>query len=265
MSKIKAIKAIEILDSRGNPTLQTEVFLESGVRVKAAVPSGASTGKYEAFELRDGEGKRYAGLGVKKAVANVNKKIAPLLKGFNPEKQAEIDQKMIALDNTENKKYLGANAILSVSLATCRAAAFAQKKPLYEHIAGTYGFKKPNNFPVPMMNIFNGGKHADTNLDFQEFMIVPVMDREISEKIRAGAEIFHALGEILGEKGYDTDVGNEGGYAPDIDHSMDALEMIVQAIERAGYEPGREVALACDVGAATLYDKRTKKYYFKQN
>ena len=262
MSKIKTIKAIEILDSRGNPTLQTEVTLESGVKAKAAVPSGASTGKFEAFELRDEE-KRYAGRGVTKAIENVNNKIAKVLKRVEAEKQPEIDQKMIELDNTENKNYLGANAILPVSLAVARASAMEKGIPLHQYIQESYNFKKPTGFPVPMMNIFNGGKHADTNLDFQEFMIVPIVGKDIKEKIRAGAEIFHALGEVLKAKGYDTDVGNEGGYSPDIDHSMDALDMIIQAIEKAGYKPGKDVALATDVGASVLYDEKIKKYVFK--
>jgi len=263
MSKIKNIKAIEILDSRGNPTVQTEVILENGLSAKASVPSGASTGVHEAHELRDDNENRYQGQGVLKAVNNVNKKIAKKLKGKQVTEQKVIDQLMIKLDSTKNKSKLGANAILSVSLACARAGAKVKKKPLYKYIRETFNFKKKKKFPIPMMNIFNGGKHADTNLDFQEFMIVPILDKNIKEKIQIGAEIFHALGQVLWQKGYDTDIGNEGGYAPDIDHSIDALDMIMEAIKKAGYEPGKDIALATDVGASILYDKKNKEYVFK--
>ncbi|MDZ7798306.1 MAG: phosphopyruvate hydratase [Patescibacteria group bacterium] len=263
MNPIKNIKAIEILDSRGNPTVQTKITLKNGVSAKASVPSGASTGEHEAHELRDQDQERYNGLGVLKAVDNVNKIMAKKLKNQDVSKQKEIDKRLIELDNTKNKSKLGANAILSVSLACARAGAKVKGQPLYKYIRETYNFKKKKRFPIPMMNIFNGGKHADTNLDFQEFMIVPVLEKNIDDKIRVGAEIFHVLGQILREKGYDTDVGNEGGYAPDIDHTIDALDMIMTAIKRAGYEPGRDVFLATDVGASILYDQKKKEYIFK--
>lgn len=263
MAKIKTIKALEILDSRGNPTVETWINLDNGGWGKASVPSGASTGTYEALELRDGEQSRFAGQGVLQAVKNVNEKISPILNDFDVEKQEEIDRKLIDLDGTANKTNLGGNAILSVSLACARTAAKAKGVQLFEYLAEIYGFKKTADFPTPMFNIFNGGKHADTNLDFQEFMVIPVAKMDIREKIRVGAEIFHILGRVLKNHGLDTDVGNEGGYAPDISHSIDAIEMILEAIEKAGYNPGEEVALGMDVGASTLYDERKKEYIFK--
>ncbi|MFH1366566.1 MAG: phosphopyruvate hydratase [Patescibacteria group bacterium] len=263
MPKINKIKAIEILDSRGNPTIETWVSLDNGLNGKAAVPSGASTGTYEALELRDGDKKRYSGLGVLKAVENVNSKIFPLLKNAEVDDQEAIDNKMRELDGTDNKTNLGGNAILSVSLACARTAAKAKGIQLFEYISEVYGFKKKDDFPTPMFNIFNGGKHADTNLDFQEFMVIPVLKTDIKEKIRIGAEVFHELGRVLKSKGLDTDVGNEGGYAPNIDHSIDAIEMILEAIRKAGYKPGEEVSLGMDVGASTLFDKRKNEYIFK--
>lgn len=260
--KIKKIIAREILDSRGNPTVETKVILSNGIWAKASVPSGASTGVHEAWELRDGDRARYDGLGVLKAVKNVNNKIFPALKGMDVGKQEEIDKKMLELDGTENKKKLGANAILSVSLACARTAALAKKKELYEYIADIYGFKALK-LPTPSFNIFNGGKHADTNLDFQEFMILPLVKTSFKEKIRMGAEIFHELGHVLKKAGFDTDVGNEGGYAPDIFSSMQAMELIMAAIINAGYEPGKDIGLGIDVGSSTLYDEKTKKYIFK--
>lgn len=260
--KIKKIIAREILDSRGNPTIETKVILSNGIWAKASVPSGASTGVHEAWELRDGDRVRYDGLGVLKAVKNVNIKIFPALKGVDVSKQEEIDKKMLKLDGTENKKKLGANAILSVSLACARTAALAKKKELYEYIADTYDFKALK-LPTPSFNIFNGGKHADTNLDFQEFMILPLVKTSFKEKIRMGAEIFHELGYVLKKAGFDTDVGNEGGYAPDIFSSMQAMELIMAAIINAGYEPGKDIGLGIDVGSSTLYDEKTKKYIFK--
>ncbi|MFA5070238.1 MAG: phosphopyruvate hydratase [Patescibacteria group bacterium] len=263
MPKIKTIKALEILDSRGNPTLETWINLDNGLWGKAAVPSGASTGTYEALELRDGDKKRYSGLGVLKAVENVNSKIFPLLKDVDVNNQEEIDQKMRELDGTDNKSNLGGNAILSVSLACARTASKAAGKQLFEYLREVYGFKKTDIFPSPMFNIFNGGKHADTNLDFQEFMVIPVLEADIGEKIRIGAEVFHELGRVLKSRGLDTDVGNEGGYAPNIDHSIQAIEMILEAISQAGFKPGEEVALGMDVGASTLFDKRKGEYIFK--
>ncbi|MEA2065379.1 MAG: phosphopyruvate hydratase [Patescibacteria group bacterium] len=277
MSKftIKEIRAREILDSRSNPTIEAEVILQNGVSAKAGVPSGASTGRHEALELRDKDKKRYNGLGVLKVVKNVNTKINRLLKGIDVRKQEEIDKKLIALDNTKNKKNIGANAILGTSLACCRAAAEIKKEPLYRYISNCFKFKNSPNIklPIPMFNIFNGGVHADTNLDFQEFMVVP-MAKKVSEKrrklnknsaeyARMGSEIFKELGKVLKERGLDTDVGNEGGYAPDIYSSIQAVDMIIAAIMRAGYMPGKDVGISIDVGSSVLYDERKKKYIFK--
>lgn len=264
MPKIKKISAREILDSRGNPTIETRIILDKGLSAAASVPSGASTGVHEAWELRDGDKKRYHGLGVLNAVKNVETKIFKALKGMDIAKQEEIDNAMIKLDGTENKKKLGANAILSVSLAAARAGALAAKKELYEYISKTYKFpQKEFKMPQPSFNIFNGGKHADTNLDFQEFMIMPVKKTSFAEKVRMGAEIFHELGHVLKSAGFDTDVGNEGGYAPDISSSIQAVELIIAAIINAGYEPGREVGMGIDVGSSELYDKKSGKYIFK--
>lgn len=264
MPKIKEIIAREILDSRGNPTIETKVILDNGLAAKASVPSGASTGVHEAWELRDGDLKRYGGLGVLKAIKNVNTKIAAELKGVDIKEQEKIDQAMIALDGTSNKKKLGANAILSVSLACARAGSASSGMELYEYIALTYGFKKTGfKLPTPSFNIFNGGKHADTNLDFQEFMILPLVKASFREKVRMGAEIFHELGRVLKKAGFDTDVGNEGGYAPDIFSSVQAIELIVAAMINTGYKPGKDVGLGIDVGSSELYNKETKKYIFK--
>lgn len=262
MSKIKNIIAREILDSRGNPTVETKVILTNGTIAKASVPSGASTGIHEAWELRDGA-KRYHGKGVQKAVNNVNTKIFKALKGEDVYKQEKIDQIMIELDGTKNKKNLGANAILSVSLACARAGAMSQKQELYQYIAKKYKFSKDFKIPTPAFNIFNGGAHADTNLDFQEFMIIPLKKTSFAEKLRKGSEIFHELGHILKDAGFDTDIGNEGGYAPDIHSSIQALELIMAAIVNAGYEPGKDIGLGTDVGSSELYDKESKKYIFK--
>lgn len=265
MPKINKICAREILDSRGNPTVETKVFLDNGMSAKASVPSGASTGIHEAYELRDGDKKRYAGQGVLKAVKNVDK-INKILIGMEISEQKKIDEKMIELDGTDNKKNLGANAILSVSLACARAGALAQGKELYEYIGESYGFKMSGKMPVPCFNIFNGGKHADTNLDFQEFMIIPLIKprkRPFAEQVRMGSEIFHELGYVLKKAGFDTDVGNEGGYAPDIVSSIQAIELIMAAAIGAGYKPGEDVGLGIDVGSSVLYNKETKKYIFK--
>ena len=265
MAKIKQIKAREILDSRGNPTLETEVILDNGVIGVASVPSGASTGSHEAFEMRDGDTKRYSGRGVLKAVNNVNKKISLRLKGRSVFKQIEIDGTMIELDATRDKSRIGANAILSVSLACARAGAKSKEVELYEYIASVYDFKqKKFRLPIPCFNIFNGGKHADTNLEFQEFKIIPQNNRiKFSEKVRMGAEIFHALGDVLRRNGLDTDVGNEGGYAPNINSSIAALDYIVTATIKAGYKPGEDVGIGIDVGSSELYSKKTKKYIFQ--
>ncbi len=262
MNKIKNIVAREILDSRGNPTLETKISLVNGLTAKASVPSGASTGIHEAHELRDKDKKRYNGLGVLKAVKNVNEVIAKKLISKDVTKQEEIDKLLIKLDGTKNKKNLGANAILSVSLACARLGALTKKKELYEYIFETYKFDHNFFLPLPFFNIFNGGKHADTNLDFQEFMIAPVKDVSFKERVRMGSEIFHKLGEILKEANLDTDVGNEGGYAPDIDSTIQAIELILAAVIELGHKPGKDIQLGTDVGSSELYDKKTKKYIF---
>lgn len=266
--KIKTIKAREILDSRGNPTVETKITLENNLSAKAATPSGASTGVHEAWELRDGDQKRYGGKGVLKAVKNVEEKIAPELIGKDVSKQKEIDDIMIKLDGTDNKKELGANATLSVSLACARVAALNNKKELYEYISDTFNFNNKKFFlPTPSFNIFNGGKHADTNLDFQEFMVIPLKrkkaKRPFAERIRMGAEIFHSLGETLKRAGFDTDVGNEGGYAPDINSSIQAIELIMTAAMNVDYKPGEDVGIGMDVGSSELYNPKNKQYIFR--
>ncbi len=269
MPKIEKITALEILDSRGNPTVSATVFLDDGSFGKAAVPSGASTGRHEAWELRDGDPKRYFGLGVKKAVANIEEKIFPKLKKIDIFDQEKIDQTMIELDGTKNKKKLGANAILAVSLACARAAAQAADKSLYVYLASIFGYKNKFSLPTPCFNIFNGGKHADTNLDFQEFWIIPLANlagkkkQKFSRQLQMGSEIFHELAYVLHQAGFDTDVGNEGGYAPDIISSIQALELIMAAIVNVGYKPGKDVGLGIDVGSSELYNSRTKKYVFR--
>ena len=263
MAKINNIKAREILDSRGNPTVEAKVILDNGVTAKASVPSGASTGIHEAHELRDRDKKRYGGMGVLTAVKNIKATIAPELIGTDIIKQAEIDEKMIKLDGSENKKYLGANAILAVSLACARAGAVSQGQELFEYLKEIYGLEKKYSLPTPSFNIFNGGKHADTNLDFQEFMILPLKKTSFKEKVRMGAEIFHELANVLKKGGFDTDVGAEGGYAPDIVSSVQAIEFIVTAIINAGYKPKSDVGLGIDVGSSELYNEESSKYVFK--
>jgi enolase len=263
MPKIKKILAREILDSRGNPTVEVKVVLDDKTSAKASVPSGASTGVHEAWELRDGDIKRYRGQGVLKAVSYINTEISSKLKGLDISKQADIDRLMIDLDGTANKSRLGANAILGVSLACARAAATCKNQELFEYLRKTYGFKMPLKLPTPSFNIFNGGKHADTNLDFQEFMILPLTDWTFRDKLRAGSEIFHALGDVLKKAGLDTDVGNEGGYAPDISSSIQGIEFIMSAIIKAGYKPGGEIGLGIDVGSSELYDQHKQQYIFK--
>ncbi len=267
-NKIKHIKAREILDSRGNPTVETKIILENNLSAKAAVPSGASTGIHEAWELRDGDQKRYEGKGVLKAIKNVNEKIAPELIGKNVNKQTEIDDIMIKLDGTDNKKELGANATLSVSLACARVAAKNKNKELYQYISDTFKFNRKKFFlPTPSFNIFNGGKHADTNLDFQEFMVIPLKEKKtkkpFAEKIRMGAEIFHSLGETLKRAGFDTDVGNEGGYAPDINSSIQAIELIMTAIMNVDCKPGKDIGIGIDVGSSELYNPKNGQYIFR--
>ncbi|MDD3711073.1 MAG: phosphopyruvate hydratase [Patescibacteria group bacterium] len=264
MSKIVKIIGREILDSRGNPTIEAKVFLENGLWAKSAVPSGASTGVHEAHELRDGDVKRYRGLGVLKAVNNINVHLAKVLIGESVFNQEKIDKKMIKLDGTDNKSKLGANAILAVSMAVCRAGALASNQELYQYLASSFGFKN-NDFklPTPSFNIFNGGKHADTNLDFQEFMVVPNINiSSFSEKLRMGSEIFHELSKVLKENNLDIDVGNEGGYAPNVDSTIDAINYISLASSRAGYQMGRDVFMGTDVGSSELYDDKKKEYIF---
>lgn len=259
MAKIKSLSAREILDSRGNPTIEAKVVLDNGLSAKASVPSGASTGSHEAWEKRDGDNKRYSGLGVKQAVDKVKEVIAPKLVGQKIDPVA-IDRIMIELDGTPNKKNLGANSILAVSLACARAGAMEAKKELFTYLQEIYGFSGPK-IPIPLFNIFNGGKHADTNLDFQEFLIIPKA-MPVTEMVRLGAEIFHELGKVLKEAGYDSDVGAEGGYAPDLDSSVEAIELILAAILRAGYKAGEDVRLGIDVGSSVLYDPDKKQYVF---
>lgn len=250
MSNIISIYAREILDSRGNPTVEVEVLTETGILATAAVPSGASTGQYEAVELRDGDEKRYLGKGVLQAVSNVNDIIAPEIVGMEVTEQAIIDQIMIDLDGTPNKSNLGANAILGVSLAVARAAAWEQEMPLYRYIGGT----NAKTLPLPMSNIINGGSHADNNVDLQEFMIMPVKATSFREGIRINAEIFHALKAHLKETGFSTNVGDEGGFAPDLKSNEDALRVIVKAIELAGYKPGEDIKIALDPAASEFYE-----------
>ena len=256
MSVIEAVYAREVLDSRGNPTVEVEVILESGTMGRAIVPSGASTGAFEAVELRDGDKGRYLGKGVEKAVANVNEIIAPELEGMDCFDQPEVDAIMIELDGTPNKGNLGANAILGVSMAVARAAAEELGLPLFQYIGGV----NAKQLPVPMMNILNGGEHADNNVDVQEFMILPVGAKSFKEGLRMGAEVFHSLKKVLGEKGLACGVGDEGGFAPNLGSNREALELIVEAIEKAGYKPGDDVRLGLDVAATEMYNKETKKY-----
>lgn len=247
---IKSVSAMEILDSRGNPTVRVFVTLDNGIAVSASVPSGASTGENEAVELRDGDRKRYGGKGVLKAVANVQQTIAPKLVGLDPTRQAEIDHLMIELDGTPNKGKLGANAILGVSMAVARVAALAGGQPLYAYLGGP----RATRLPVPMMNILNGGVHADNSVDFQEFMVMPIGAPTFAEALRYGAETFHALKGILKKKGYATGVGDEGGFAPNLKSNDEACEVIVEAIAAAGYKPGKDVAIALDPAASSFWE-----------
>lgn len=256
MTMITNVYAREVLDSRGNPTVEVEVYVESGAMGRALVPSGASTGEYEAVELRDG-GDRYLGKGVLKAVENVNKTIAPAIIGMDALDQLGIDRLMIELDGTENKGKLGANAILGVSMATAHAAANALGIPLYVYLGGF----NAKELPVPMMNIINGGKHADNNVDIQEFMIMPTGAETFREALQMGAEIFHQLKAVLKGKGYNTAVGDEGGFAPNLSSNEEALATLIEAIEKAGYQPGDEVKLAMDVAASEMYNKEDGKYH----
>ncbi|WP_458411972.1 phosphopyruvate hydratase [Schinkia sp. CFF1] len=257
MSIIVDVYAREVLDSRGNPTVEVEVYTESGAMGRALVPSGASTGEYEAVELRDGDKDRYLGKGVLKAVENVNEKIAPEIIGFDVTDQVAIDQTLIELDGTENKGNLGANAILGVSMAVARAAADFLEVPLYAYLGGF----NAKTLPVPMMNIINGGEHADNNVDIQEFMIMPVGADSFHEALRMGAEIFHSLKSVLKGKGLSTAVGDEGGFAPNLGSNEEALQTIIEAIEKAGYKPGEQVKLAMDAASSEFYNKEDGKYH----
>ncbi len=249
-TKIASLNAMEILDSRGNPTVRVLCRLDNGIAVSASVPSGASTGENEAVELRDGDKKRYGGKGVLKAVKHVNTLIAPKVIGMDPSHQAAIDGLMIQLDGTANKGKLGANAILGVSMAVARAAAAAAGLPLYAYLGGPGAVR----LPVPMMNILNGGKHADNSVDLQEFMVMPIGAGSFAEALRYGAETFHALKKILAKKGYATSVGDEGGFAPNLKSNDEACEVIVEAIEAAGYQPGKDIAIALDPAASSFYE-----------
>lgn len=250
MSKIKSVDALEILDSRGNPTIQVMVTLESGCAGVAKVPSGASTGKREAMELRDGDKKRYHGKGVLKAVHNVTKLIQPAVKGLDPGHQKALDDELIALDGTPNKSRLGANAILGVSIAAAKAAAGEKNIPLYRQFAARNEYL----LPVPQLNVLNGGRHADNNVDFQEFMIVPLGAPSFSEALRAAAETFHTLKQVLHEKGYETSVGDEGGFAPRLRSNEEPVELILSAIQKAGYQPGKDIAINLDPAASEFYE-----------
>lgn len=261
MSYIIDVKARQILDSRGNPTVEVDVITANGVMGRAAVPSGASTGIHEAMELRDGDKKRYLGKGVLKAVNNINVKLLHELEGRDIYDQAGIDKLMLAIDGTENKSKLGANAILAVSLAVAKAAAEEAGMPLYRYVGGT----NAKTLPVPMMNILNGGAHADNKIDFQEFMIMPTGASSFSEGLRWGVEIFHALKNVLKDKKYSTNVGDEGGFAPDIQSNEEAIETVIKAIEKAGYKPGEQVFIAMDAAISELWDKKKKKYVFHKS
>jgi len=255
--KIQSLEAIEILDSRGNPTVETNLVLEDGISARAMVPSGASTGEREACELRDGDEKRYGGKGVLKAVDNVNKIIAKKIEGQNFVNQRELDYFMIELDGTENKSKLGANAILAVSMAYARAEAMSADIPLYQYLGGT----NAHLLPVPCMNIINGGKHADNNVDFQEFMIAPHGAKSFTEAIRVGIEVFHTLKSVLRAKGYSTGVGDEGGFAPNLKSNDEAVEVILEAIVKAGYKPGEEVSICLDPAASELWEDGKYKMF----
>ena len=261
-SYIKDIKAIEILDSRGNPTIQVEVLTDEGICAEASVPSGASTGSFEAVELRDGEKNRYSGKGCLKAVENVNKKISKKLIGMNIFEQRAIDEEMIKLDDTLNKSNLGANAILGVSLAVAKVASKSLGIPLYRYIGGI----NAKELPVPMMNILNGGKHSENNISIQEFMIMPVGDITFAERLRRGSEIYHTLKQVLKEKGFDVGVGDEGGFAPNLENEEMALDVIIEEIKKAGYGPGKDIVLALDIASTEMKEEAKKigkeGYYF---
>ena len=261
MIEITRVVGREILDSRGNPTVEADVWLADGSMGRAAVPSGASTGEHEAIELRDGEKSRYLGKGTRKAVQHVNGEIAAAMTGMDASNQEEIDRKMIALDGTPNKGRLGANAILAVSMAAARAAAASQNVPLYRYLGGV----SASVLPVPLMNILNGGAHADNSVDVQEFMVAPYGAKNFSEALRMGVEVFHALKAVLKKRGYSTAVGDEGGFAPNLKSNDEALEVILEAIKQPGYAPGKDVGLALDPAASEFFDSSKNKYVFKKS
>ncbi|CAN5361259.1 phosphopyruvate hydratase [soil metagenome] len=260
-TSISKVRAREILDSRGNPTIEVDLHLEGGGFGRAAVPSGASTGEHEAWELRDGDKKRYGGKGVQKAVAAVNDTIAPVLRGLDALQQAKVDQELIALDGTPNKKKLGANALLGVSLANARAAANSERLSLFRYLGGP----EANVLPVPMMNILNGGAHSDAPIDFQEFMIMPKGAPSFSEALRYGVEVFHALKSVLQDRGLSTAIGDEGGFAPKLASAEDALESIAAAVEKAGYSLGEQIFIALDAASSEFYDKEENAYVCKKS
>jgi len=264
-AKITHVIGREILDSRGNPTIEADVILANGLRGRAAVPSGASTGENEAIELRDGDKSRYLGKGTRKAVENINGALAEIVKGMDPSEQQEIDHKMIDADGTENKSKFGANAILAVSMAAARAAAADSGLPLYKYLARFSSAKAANTLPVPMMNILNGGAHADNSVDCQEFMVMPVGAPDFREALRWGVEVFHSLKAVLKKNGYSTAVGDEGGFAPNLKSNEEAIERVLEAISAAGYKPGEQVAIAVDPAASEFYDTAEKKYVFKKS
>jgi len=259
--EITRVVGRQILDSRGNPTVEADVWLADGSLGRAAVPSGASTGEHEAVELRDADKSRYLGKGTLKAVKNINEEIGPALVGVDAERQSQIDQMMLSLDGTPNKGRLGANAILAVSMATARAASVSQQTPLYRYLGGVSACL----LPVPMMNILNGGAHADNSVDPQEFMIAPYGARKFSEALRWGTEVFHTLKSVLKKRGYSTSVGDEGGFAPNLKSNEEALEVVLEAINQAGYKPGEEIGIALDPASSEFYDKDKKKYVFKKS
>lgn len=261
MSRIVKVFGREILDSRGNPTVEADVWLDDGSMGRAAVPSGASTGEHEAVELRDGDTKRYLGKGTRKAVQNIQGKIATAVKGMDAGEQEAVDRRMILLDGTPNKGKLGANAILAVSMAAARAAAVSHRMPLYRYLGGA----SASVLPVPMMNILNGGAHADNSVDPQEFMVAPYGAANFTEALRMGAEVFHTLKSVLKKKGYSTAVGDEGGFAPNLKSNEEAIEVILESIEKAGYKAGKDIGLALDPAASEFYDTRKKRYIFKKS
>ena len=264
-TKITRVHARQVLDSRGNPTVEADVLLESGAFGRAAVPSGASTGEHEALELRDGDKSKYLGKGVLQAVANVNSEIAKAVIGTDAADQRALDHKMITLDGTPTKSRLGANAVLAVSMAAARAAAVAVKQPLYKYLSRYSTDSSANLLPVPMMNILNGGAHADSSVDFQEFMAMPVGAPSFSEALRWGVEVFHALKAALKKHGYSTAVGDEGGFAPSCKSNEEAIQIVLEAITAAGYKPGEQISIALDPAASEFYDKASGKYVFKKS